>query len=161
MYWELQTLALFPNQFILYTHLMSLFSTTVKLWWRGKKDTRESKLFCAYLNRKETMLAIFARSPTLISIPDVWILWKQNVQTITNNSKLCINKNLFVCVYIYIHTKINLGNLSFAAYTANILACKCQYPNLPDTVQRYLHLGSYGSNVELFVHTVKKVWKHS
>lgn len=62
-----------------------------------------------------------------------------------------------MCVYIYIHTKIDLGNLSFAAYTANILACKCQYPNLPDTVQLYLHLGSYGSNVELFVHTVKKV----
>lgn len=28
--------------------------------------------------------------------------------------------------------------------------------NLPDTIQLYLYLGSYGSDAELFVHTVKK-----
>lgn len=31
----------------------------------------QSKLFCAYLNRNERVLAIFARSPILMSTPDV------------------------------------------------------------------------------------------
>lgn len=44
-----------------------------------------------------------------------------------------------------------MGIQPLTADTATIL-----FNNLPDTSQLYLYLGSYGSDVELFVHTVER-----
>lgn len=66
----------------------------------------------------------------------------------------------FIKTTLYIHTQkkscIKLGILTLTADTATSLAYKGWYANLPDTIQLYLFLGSYGSDAELFVHTVKK-----
>lgn len=61
-------------------------------------------------------------------------------------------------LYIQTHKKphIKSGILTLTADTATILVHNGWCANLPDTIQLYLHLESYGSDVELFVHTVKK-----
>lgn len=63
-------------------------------------------------------------------------------------------------LYTQTHKKlyIKLAILSLILDTAPVLAYKGWCANLPDTIQLYLYLGSYGSDAELFVHTVKKTY---
>lgn len=67
---------------------------------------------------------------------------------------------MFIKASLYTHTHkklyIKLAILSLILDTAPVLAYKGWCANLPDTIQLYLYLGSYGSDAELFVHTVKK-----